>query len=281
MSAEPVTIERYPTAEAFLRALGPWLLERETETNVMFSVAELLAAGDHPFKPPFYYAGIESSGRLVGCALRAPPDGLGVSALPPGVAEQLAADVAEQQPDLQGVSGPDATAAEFARAWVAARGGTWRIRYEWTLFRLESVVSPRRAAGRLRLSEPRDWPALRAWAPRYARDVNAPLDVERFFGEMARRDCLYVWDDDGARCVVAMSGRTQNGRRVSAVYTPDEFRRRGYAANAVAAACEIALGDGASFCVLFADREPSLPSRVYRRVGFEPIEDHLVIDLLR
>ena len=149
------------------------------------------------------------------------------------------------------------------------------------MFRLTRVIAPRPAAGRLRLPEPRDWPALRAWAPRYERDVNAPLDVQGFFQEMARRGCLYVWDDGGAKCVLAMSGRTPNARRISAVYTPNEFRRNGYAANAVAAACEIALADDASFCVLFADREPSQPSRVYRRVGFEPVENHLVIDFIR
>lgn len=280
MAQDPVKIRRYSTAEEFLRMLGPWLLENETETNVVFSVAELLATGDHPFRPPFYYAALEAAGRIVGCALRAPPDGLGLSTLQPGVAKQLVADVAVQHRDLQGVSAPDATALEFADEWVAERGGSWRIRYEWTLFRLDDVATPRAAAGRLRLPESRDWPALLEWAPRYARDVDAPLDVDRFFGEMARRGCLYVWDDNGAKCVVAMSGRTPHGRRISAVYTPDEFRCRGYAANAVAAACRIALADGSEFCVLFADREPSLPSRVYRRVGFAPVQDQLVIDLL-
>ncbi len=280
MSAESPRVERFATAGAFLGALRPWLLEHEIQTNVIFAVAELLATGDHPFGEPIYYASVESPAGVVGCALRPPPDVLCLSALPSGTAGLLVPGVAGEHPDLQGVSGPDATVLEFARAWVAARGGGWRVRYEWTLFRLRSVVAPQPAPGRLRLSERNDWPALRAWAPRYARDVNAPLDVGRFFDEMARRECLYVWDDGGAKCVLAMSGRTPNGRRVSAVYTPDEFRRNGYAANAVAAACEIALADRAEFCVLFADREPSLPSRVYRRVGFEPVENHLVIDLL-
>ena len=278
---ERATVKRYSTAEEFLRELGPWLLERETEANVILSVAELLAAGDHPFRPPVYYAGIEMSGRAIGCALRPPPDVLGLSALPEGVAGLLVEGIGAEHPDLQGVSGPDAGVLEFARAWVATFGGAWRVRYEWTLFRLTQVVMPPAVNGGLRHAEPHDWPALRQWAPRYERDVNAPLDVVGFFEEMARRGCLYVWDDDGAKCVLAMSGRTPNGRRVSAVYTPDEFRRNGYAANAVAAACETALADGSSFCVLFADREPSQPSRIYRRVGFEPVENHLVVDLIR
>ena len=65
MAQDPVKIRRYSTAEEFLRMLGPWLLENETETNVVFSVAELLATGDHPFRPPFYYAALEAAGIAV------------------------------------------------------------------------------------------------------------------------------------------------------------------------------------------------------------------------
>jgi hypothetical protein len=278
--APPLTVERFTSATAFLDAVEPWLLDNEVDANVVYSVARLLASGDHPFGQPVYYAAVKSAARIVGCALRPPPDTLCLSGLPAGGASRLVDGVAALYRELDGVSGPENTALEFARAWTRVRGGRWQARHRWTLFHLDHVREPSPAPGRLRLAEQRDWPVLRRWAPRYARDVNTRVDVDRFFDQMFRRGCLYVWEDTGPKCVVAVSGVTPNARRISAVYTPDEFRSRGYAANAVASACREALHDGSAFCVLFADREPSPPSRIYRRIGFEPLDDHLVIDLI-
>ena len=135
--------------------------------------------------------------------------------------------------------------------------------------------------GRLRLAESSDWPELRGWAAGYTRETNAPVDVAGFLEQRLRRRQLYVWDHDGPKSFVAISGSTQNARRISAVYTPEAFRGRGYASNAVAAASRHALVSGAKFCVLFAEPEPSQPARIYRAIGYRPIRDHLVIDLSR
>ena len=56
----------------------------------------------------------------------------------------------------------------------------------------------------------------------------------------------------------------------------EEFRNRGYARNAVAAVSERALTRGSRFCVLFA--ETGL-ERVYERLGYQPIRDHLIVEL--
>jgi uncharacterized protein len=147
------------------------------------------------------------------------------------------------------------------------------------LFCLERVTPPRKARGRLRLAERSDWPELSEWAPNYGREQNTTVDVTTLFDRLLVRRGLHVWDDDGARCVVAVSGHTQNGARISAVYTPPAFRNRGYASNAVAAASQAALDGGAKFCVLAADREPAGPARLYRRLGYKPLRDHFAIEL--
>ena len=81
------------------------------------------------------------------------------------------------------------------------------------------------------------------------------------------------------------SGGVRQNRRTACgyprVYTPPESRRRGYASNAVAGVSRIALDAGAEYCMLVAEREPAQPARIYRALGFNPIRDHLVIDLLR
>ena len=78
--------------------------------------------------------------------------------------------------------------------------------------------------------------------------------------------------------MVAEANKTPNSVSFSGVYTPDEFRNRGYASNAVAGATQLALDRGRKFCALFADRELATPMRIYRSVGYRPLRDHLYIE---
>ncbi len=243
----------------------------------MLSIAHLLTTADHPFRQPHYLASIADRGKLIGCAVAAPPDGLELTELPEGAAAELVPGIARVRRNLPWVGAIRRVALEFARAWVAEVGGDWQVRHDWMEFRLDEVVAPRGVPGRLRLAEIADWPLLRTWAPGYATDTNTPVDVSGFLERRLRRRELHVWDHDGPKSFVTMSGNTPNAVQISSVYTPREFRANGYASNAVAAASHGALAAGAAFCVLFADPEPAQPARIYRSVGYRPIRDHLVI----
>jgi hypothetical protein len=271
------TVRLHRNAGDFLSATRDWLLEREAENNIVLSVAQLLTTADHPFREPLYLASIAERDELVGCAVAAPPDGLELTDLPEGVSAELVSSVAQLRRDLPWVGGVRRVALEFAHAWVRAFGGDWQPRHEWMEFRLDEVAAPRPAPGRLRRGEIADWPVLRSWAPGYAADTNSPVDVAGFLERRLRRGELHVWDHDGLKSFVTMSGNTPNGVQISSVYTPREYRGNGYASNAVAAASGGALRSGASFCVLFADPEPAQPARIYRSLGFRPIRDHVVI----
>lgn len=271
------TVRLHKGASDFLSATRDWLLQREAENNVLFSIAQLLTTADHPFREPLYLASITERDELVGCAVAAPPDGIELTELPAGFAAELVGSVAKLRRDLPWVGGVRRAALEFAHAWVRAVGGNWQLRHEWMEFRLDEVLAPRPAPGRLRVAEIADWPELRSWAPGYAADTNSPVDVAGFLERRLRRRELHVWDHEGPKTFVTMSGNTPNGVQISSVYTPRKYRGNGYASNAVAAASRGALQSGASFCVLFADPEPAQPARIYRSLGFRPIRDHLVI----
>lgn len=275
----PASVECFGTAAEFLAAAETWLRGVEIDENLVYAAARLLASDDHPFHEPYYLAVLRIRGAVVGCALRPPPDQLEISALPAGSASALVASVAKLYPELKAVAAPAHTALEFARAWTDARGGSWQTRHRWRLHAVRTVDSPLSARGFFRVALPADWPLLQQWAPRYGRELNSTVDVTAFFARMLRLGTLYVWDDDGAKSVVAVSGNTPRGARLSAVYTPDEFRHRGYASNAVADATRLALENGKAFCVVYADMSALAPLRLYRALGFQPLRDHLLVDL--
>ena len=274
-------IRTYEHIGKFLADAESWLLVNEAENNVVLAIAQVLASDDHPFHDPVYLASIEEHGTLIGCAVAAPPDGLELTDLPAGVAPLLAAGVARLRPELPWVGGSRRAALEFARAWVRDFGGDWRVSHDWRLFCLDDVVAPRPAPGRLRLAENGDWAELQDWGPGYSRDMNTPVDVTAFLQRRLRRGELYIWDHDGPKSIVAVSGNTRNVARISAVYTPESYRGRGYASNAVAAVSRDALAKGAESCVLFADPEPAPPARIYRSIGYRPVFEHVLIELSR
>lgn len=89
----------------------------------------------------------------------------------------------------------------------------------------------------------------------------------------ARR--LFVWENEGRSVSLAAWGRrTRNGACIKLVYTPPEFRGRGYASAATAGLSSRLLADGCAFCTLFTDLSNPTANRIYRRIGYRPAGDH-------
>jgi hypothetical protein len=282
MQRDPFVVEQYASAARFLDDAGPWLAANEAQHNLVFGLAHLIASGDHPFQAPIFLAAVKEQGRIVGCAVRPPPDHLDLTAMPSGAAVALAAAAAEHCPDLQSLGGPPAAAREFARAWAARHGGNWRVIHHWSWFVLHEVQWPRPPpGGALRLAEDSDWLLVSEWAPLYVRDTGAQGSVMPFLQRRMSTRSLYLWDHGGPKCMVSISGHTPNGLRVSGVYTPDEHRKLGYASNAVATISQRALDEGRTHCVLFAESHHTATLRVYQKLGYELLHETVVVELTR
>jgi predicted GNAT family acetyltransferase len=275
-----LVVERYASAQRFLDETGPWLGANEPANNLVLSLGHTLAGDDHPFVEPIFLAAIKQRGRVVGCAVRPPPDHLDLTPMPPGAATLVATSAVEHCPGLETVGGEENVAAEFARAWVRLRGGSWRIGHRWSWLVLHEVNGPRTApGGQLRLAEPDDRPLIAEWASLYVLDTGATGDVLKFLERRLATRSLFIWDHDGPKAMAAISGYTPKGLRVSAVFTPGEHRRRGYASNAVATISQRALDGGRDHCVLFAESHHTHTLRVYRNVGYRPSHSTVVIEL--
>jgi GNAT superfamily N-acetyltransferase len=141
------------------------------------------------------------------------------------------------------------------------------------------VEPSHRPAGSLRKGLASDLPLLREWAPDYARESGTKLDMQMYFERMIERELLFLWDDNGARCVTTTSKLTPNGAEISSLYTPPRFRNNGYATAAIAAASQRILDSGRTFCMIAADERAAKTNRIYRSVGYEPIGEIVVVHL--
>jgi uncharacterized protein len=276
-----LVVERYESAPRFLEEAGPWLAANEADNNLVLALAHSLAGTDHPFHEPVFLAAVKARGQVVGCAVRPPPDHLDLTPMPAGAARLLAQRAVEHCPGLESLGGAAAVATEFADAWVRLRGGDCRVAHHWSWLVVREVRPPRRVPGALRLAETDDWPLVSSWAPLYMRDTGAAGSVLAFLERRLATRSLFVWEHDGPKCMAAISGYTPNGLRVSAVFTPDEHRHRGYASNTVAALSQRALDAGRSHCVLFAESHHLATLRIYERIGYRPLHSTVVVELKR
>ena len=61
--------------------------------------------------------------------------------------------------------------------------------------------------------------------------------------------------------------------RINRVYTPPEFRGRGYASNLVASLSRHLLDSGRKFCFLFTELANPTSNKIYQQIGYHPVSD--------
>jgi predicted GNAT family acetyltransferase len=65
--------------------------------------------------------------------------------------------------------------------------------------------------------------------------------------------------------------------RVGPVYTPPGLRHRGYAGAVTAAVSQAALDAGAAEVLLFTDLANPTSNSLYQNLGYQPVEDRVVL----
>jgi predicted GNAT family acetyltransferase len=142
-------------------------------------------------------------------------------------------------------------------------------------FSLEAVAWPTPAPGGMRQCTPADREILAAFMDGFAKAVNDP-SAESMLDRADRAIAdgrLFFWDDGHPVAMAGWAGRTPNGVRINSVYTPPEFRGRGYASNLVAHLSARMLSEGRKFCFLFTDQANPTSNGVYQRIGYQAVSE--------
>lgn len=271
---------RHDSADAFLNRAESWLLLRESEHNLLLGIAAQLRSSANV---PAYFATLEHDGEIVGCAFRTPPYKLGVTRMPAGAAEALAANVVTIHEQTPAVLGPEAVASVVAAEIARLEGKRTEPGMRQRIYELRAVVRPwHPPPGRLRLAQPADFEVLAQWLDAFAQETNhGPGDIRNYTQAHIANKTVFIWDDNGPKTTALWSGLTPHGVRIGFVYTPPESRGRGYASVCVADASQRALDSGYEFCCLYTDLSNPTSNDIYRKIGYEPIADvvdYVIVD---
>jgi predicted GNAT family acetyltransferase len=220
-------------------------------------------------------------GEVSAALLHTPPYGILLTALPEGSARPLAEALIARRREVRGVNGEEGVAAAFAAVWAGLTGARaeefLRSRLYW-LGRLRPPEPPPGGAARLATEADRDLLArwLAAFSEELADDVGRESD--EVIDDRLSYGGLTIWESGGTPVSMAGIHRPVAGTaRIGPVYTPPEHRRLGYGGAATAAVSRAALDSGAENVVLFTDRANPASNALYQRLGFDPVEERVVL----
>ncbi len=279
---------RPTSADEFLRQSESLRAREPFRTNLMGSVATSVATGNATYLEYFWWVVEDDSGEVTGIAMRTAPHGLVLSPMPPEAALELAREVAILDDTLPDVAGPPEVVASFLDEYkrTNSEGSLRDSRLEGRqlLYALGELISVK-VSGSMVNAVPQDFEFVLNWYEEFARDAqlhmpNPAGSVQSALG----RNSLRFWVVDGER--VSMAGfaplvETPSGTvgRIGPVYTPAQYRRKGYAGGLTAALSQELLDLGAKV-MLYTDAANPTSNGVYQRIGFEQIDQNEKIEFL-
>ncbi|GAA3118151.1 GNAT family N-acetyltransferase [Planomonospora alba] len=261
--------------EVFAGAAEPWLLRDPIRNTLLLTVLRGIRIGLHT--DDLLLGRLEEDGETVAAAIQTPPRGLLLPDLPVRAVPSLAAALIEAERAVPGVSGPLAQAEAFAASW-------WRPavrRVSERLHRLESMAPPRRPVpGAARTAVDGDRELLTAWFADFHLEAmgERPADQTPVVSSRIGRRELVLWEDGGRPVAcAAFSAPIAAMSRIGPVYTPPEFRGRGYGEAVTRAATREALDAGAAEVLLFTDLANPVSNSVYQAIGYRAVADYATI----
>jgi GNAT superfamily N-acetyltransferase len=259
------------------------LSERPAEHTILLGAMETLrAAGPAAFGAvaPLFGWWPGPDGEVSAAFLHTPPFPVVLTSVPgPDAAVALAQVLTARGRTVGGVNADPGGAEAFARAWHEVTGDAIGLHMRNRLFRLGELRWPDPCpAGQARVAGPADRSLLIAWSEAFHREAQSgPEDLVSMVDDRLSYQGLTLWED--ARQPVSMAGLTRMAAgqvRVGPVYTPPGLRGKGYGGAVTCAVSQAARDAGAGQVLLFTDLANPTSNALYRRLGYQPVEDRAV-----
>lgn len=268
-TAANTRIVRHESAAEFLEHCGEWLAEREDVHNGVLSLAHALGSGKHIHAPPFVFVHVESKNEISGCAVYAEPDGITLSEMPVSATNSLFDEILLDIREPSRIHGPTAPAHQLALYYAEVTKTIPALHSEWNVFRLdEPPTGCRLTDGAVRLASQDDARIVAAWGKMYDAEKPANVNIEKFLRRKLADGLLYFWVDREPKALLTLSGVDCSGNRISSVFTPVQFRGKGYATSLVYETSINLLAAGKAFITLNTEiGDPA--EHIYEKLGYK------------
>lgn len=283
-----LTTQSFTTAQPFLDRMEPLLLAGEARYGLMLGIAmNVVKQPDLYGKQPPYFAFAEdnTSSSIAAAACMTPPYGVVVyseqSDPRPGLIA-IAKDLIALGHRPPTVNGPEPICTLFAEIWTELTNIPAEVAMSERVFELRQVDHPRYSPGHLRQATQTDAELVAQWFVAFTDE--AMHDLQLLTLEEARERAqlriehgtIYLWEDGEVVSLAGTARPTPHGITIGPVYTPPQFRGKGYASSCVAQLSQRLLDSGRDFCTLFTDLANPTSNHIYQSIGYRPVCDYTV-----
>lgn len=279
----PLRLIEHTDIPQFCEAVWPLLLEAEADYCVHVAIVQRLKENGYaPYSvdelPQPLLLTVQSDRQIELVALQTLKTKMAVTRGSEPAMKCLAEGLAARQWQGKGVLGIYPSVQQLAEHYERISRRTKLLKVQLRSFRVNSVTMPPAAPGALHRATSADRLVL-------ARFLKA---FDAFLGEVIEEDYqsradriigegrAYLWMNHEPVAMALWTGRTPRGVRIGGVYTPPEFRRRGYASNLVAHLSKQLLNEGRTFCFLNTDLSNPTSNSIYQKMGYKPTCDSAI-----
>ena len=254
-------------------------MREEIEHSMALQTAHSACKDDWQFQKPLYWATVEDGTQIAGCAFRTPPYRLGLTALPLDAIPALVDSVGAIYRTLTGVAGPEPAATAFTAAWLERHGGSSFVSARQQLLEHRAIIPVARVPpGALRPATGADGSIAQQWGAAFARESGLTALDGSVCARLITARRLYFWDDGAPRCMVGLLRETSDAAAIGILYTPAQFRERGYATASIAALSQHLLERGMSRSYFCLDPADGATYSICTRLGYGVIQNTVDID---
>ncbi len=138
------------------------------------------------------------------------------------------------------------------------------------------------AKGQIRIANVNDLPTLQKWTLDFMKEAlqesGTEDAIERFVRQKIETKSIFLWEDGQLVSMAAKTRPTKKSISINLVYTPKEYRKKGYARSCVASLTERLLREEYKYCTLYTDLMNPTSNKIYQEIGYKEVGDILAID---
>lgn len=268
-------LKHFEDINEYYEYVKPYLIQQEGYHNLIFGMMSSLRSQAKSLTRP-YLATVEVEDKLVAVAIRTPPRKLVLSkSLDFKAFKIIAQDLQARQEKIPAVVGLVDEAQAFAQAWQAVTNQSYYLSIKLGIYQLTTVHPIQKASGHFRPATQADYSFLINWLQALTQEALEETTEDeqalRIVENCLKNKALYLWQDEVAVSVAGFTGATPNGIRVNFVYTPPQYRSKGYASSCVAALSQTLLDQGRKYCFLFTDLANPTSNHIYQAIGYQAV----------
>ncbi|ASN03995.1 GNAT family N-acetyltransferase [Virgibacillus necropolis] len=273
--------------EKYLKLVESLLLEKEACNNLMLGILSRIVAG-HSLYEGALLGYVEKNGVAIFPFMQTPPNNWifpDLEVTSEDVTKEVAAFLWDKQIEVPGILGPDFLVKPFVEEWEKWNKVTSTIHMKQLIYQLDKVNPIPSTAGELVVADNKYHQLITEWLLQFGQEANEVIsreDADHLAIQFLNDRSTFLWLVDGKPVsMVNRSRKTKNGATVNAVYTPDNYKRRGYATSSVAALTSKLLSEGAQFCSLYTDADYPTSNRVYKKIGYYEVGTSVVYEFTK